>query len=235
MAPGIFLNSEEFATIEEYLDRYVLAGVTTNPAMIAKLGRVNFPQYLTGMRKLLGDKPFLTQVISEDFRVMLEEAELIRKYGGDNTFVKFPCTPEGLYAMKRFTRGGGKAAGTLCFSVIQGVLALLAGASYVATFYQSMNDAGTDGLTVIRQLAAFIRQSGSKGEILSASCRTSGDLGDIYEAGARFVTVNPVFFKELEAPGLNLYRDKFASEWATAHPEGGTLLELGHITEEIAR
>lgn len=226
MNPGIFLNAEDFATIEELLDRYELAGVTTNPAMIAKLGRVNFPRYLADMRKLLGEKSFLTQVISDDPRVMLEEAELVRRCGGDNTFVKFPCTPEGLYAMKAFTRNGGKAAGTLCFSVVQGVLALLAGASYIAPFYQPMNDAGTDGLAVIRQLAAFLRRSGGEGRILSAGCRTSADLGDLYEAGADFATVNPEFFLDLSAPGMNKYQDKFATEWAAAHPEGGTLLTL---------
>lgn len=226
MALGIFLNSEDLATVEEHMDYYVLEGVTTNPAMIARLGNVDFPRYLRDMRKLIGDKVFLTQVISNDSQGMLEEAELIRKYGGANTVVKFPCTREGLRAMRIFTGRGGEAAGTLCFSVLQGVLALLAGARYVATFYQSMNDAGTDGLAVIRQLAAFIKRSGSKGSILSASCRTSIDMGNIYEAGGDAVTVNPVFFEEMAAPGLDKYQEKFVSGWAAAHPAGTTLLDL---------
>lgn len=226
MAPGIFLNSEDFATIEEYLDCYVLEGVTTNVSMIARLGNTDFSQYLRDMRKLLDDKVFLTQVTSEDYKIMLEEAEFIRKHGGEHTVVKFPCTPEGLHAMKIFTANGGEAAGTLCFSVVQGVLALLAGATYVATFYQSMNDVGTDGLAVIRQLSAFIKRSGCKGRILSASCRTSVDLGDIYEAGGDAVTVNPVFFKELAAPGMDKYYNKFTADWAAAHPAGTSLLDL---------
>ena len=226
MPLGVFLNSEDFATIEEYMDYYVLKGVTTNISMIAKLGNVDFPQYLRDMRKLLGDKVFLTQVISKDSNGMLEEAELIHKYGGDNTVIKFPCNQEGLRAMKIFTGRGGEAAGTLCFSVIQGVFALLAGASYVATFYQSMNDAGTDGLAVIRQLAAFIERSGCKGSILSASCRTSIDMGNIYEAGGDAVTVNPGFFKDMLAPGVDKFQSKFTDDWTAAHPSGGTLLDL---------
>ncbi|MEI6421986.1 MAG: transaldolase family protein [Lentisphaerota bacterium] len=223
---GVFLNSEDFATIEELMACYELEGITTNHGMIANLGNVDFPQYLRDMRKLIGDKAFLTQVTSSDPGKMLEEAELIRKYGGDNTFVKFPCSKEGFRAMRIFTGHGGEAVGTLCFSVIQGVFALLAGASYVAPFYSPMNDAGTDGLAVIRQLSVFIKRSGCKGSILSAGCRTSVEMGDIYEAGGDAVTVNPEFFKEELAPGLDKYQNKFASSWTAAHPNGATLLDL---------
>jgi len=226
MALGIFLNSEDLATIEEHMSCYVLEGVTTNPAMIARLGEVDFVRYLRDMRRLIGGKAFLTQVISENPRTMVEEAELVRKFGGENTVVKFPCTPNGLQAMKQFTANGGLAAGTICFSVVQGVLALLAGASYVAPFYQSMNGAGTDGLAVIRQLAAFIRRSGCRGSILAASCRTSADLGDILEAGGDAVTVNPDFFSEVQAPGMEKFQKLFADSWTAAHPAGCTLLDL---------
>ncbi|MDD3155426.1 MAG: transaldolase family protein [Victivallaceae bacterium] len=226
MSLGIFLNSEELSVVEEHLERYALEGVTTNVSMLAKLGNVNFANYLHDMRKILGEKVFLTQVTSTDPAVMLEEAELIRRHAGERTFVKFPCTPEGLYALKIFSGRGGHSAGTLCFSVVQGVLALLAGADYIAPFYQSMNDVGTDGLIVLRQLAGFIRRSGCKGRILSASCRNSADLGTVFEVGCDAATVNPKFFEELNAPGMDRFYGKFLSDWAAAHPDGATLLDL---------
>lgn len=223
----LFLNCEHPATIEEYCDRYVLAGVTTNPYMIAQEGGVNYFQYLRDLRRIIGDRKLNVQVVSPDCSEMIEEAELIRRAGGEPTYVKLPATVEGLRATKILSARGVKVTSTVVFSTAQGVLALLAGAKYVATFYEPMITDGTDGFAVIRQIAAFIERSGCEGRILSAGCRTSEHLGGIIDAGATAVTVDPDFFTDkIDYPGVHTYMNKFKTAWDAAYGKDATILDL---------
>ena len=87
----LYLNEEKADVIKKYMDLYPLDGITTNPKMIGSLGKVNYADSLRTLRQAVGDKKLFTQVTSEDYEGILQEAEYICSIAGKDTYIKVPA------------------------------------------------------------------------------------------------------------------------------------------------
>lgn len=105
----------------------VICGVTTNPSLIAKEGRV-FEEVIAEIASIV-DGPISGEVraTTTDAESMIREGREIAKIH-KNMVVKIPMTVEGLKAVKVLSSEGIKTNVTLIFTANQALLAARAGA-----------------------------------------------------------------------------------------------------------
>lgn len=163
-------------------------GVTTNPTLVAKSGR----SHEQAIREISGivAGPVHVETLSLEADGILREGKVYRTWG-KNVSVKIPICKEGLVAAKRLADEGIPTTVTLVFSVAQAVLAAQAGARYICPFVGRLDDAGANGIDVVRQIAAAYREGKYATQIVVASIRTPEHVVGSALAGAHAVTIPP--------------------------------------------
>ncbi|MBC1226983.1 fructose-6-phosphate aldolase [Listeria booriae] len=191
-----------------------IAGVTTNPSLIAKEGR-DFNQVIQEITSIV-DGPISGEVVSLEAEKMIEEGREIAKIH-PNMVVKIPMTGEGMAAVAVLNKEGIKTNVTLVFSAAQALLAARAGATYVSPFLGRLDDIGSDGLILIRDIAEIFKVHGIKTEIISASVRHPIHVIECARAGADIATVPyKVFEQMLKHPLTDSGIEKFLADWEKA-------------------
>ena len=211
----IFLDTADVATIKEAYSTGLIDGITTNPTLIMKSGKI--PDRVYYELKQLGIKDISMEVVADTAKDMLEEASRLIGLFGDCVTIKVPCTPEGLLACKEMANQNIRVNVTLIFSPSQAILAAKAGATYVSPFVGRVDDNSFGGLCLIKDIAKiYQQQSWFQTEILAASIRNVRDVGRAFEYGASIFTIPPNVFNGmykhiLTDKGLELFDEAWAS------------------------
>ena len=183
-----FIDTAKVEDIKKANDMGVICGVTTNPSLIAKEGRV-FEEVIAEIASIV-DGP-----ISGEVKATTVDAVGLIAVGGEiakihpNMVVKLPMTVEGLKACKALTAEGIKTNVTLIFTANQALLAARAGATYVSPFLGRLDDISTNGVQLIRDIAEMFAVAGIETEIIAASVRHPMHVTDCALAGADIATV----------------------------------------------
>ena len=166
----------------------VICGVTTNPSLIAKEGRV-FEEVIAEIASIV-DGPISGEVkaTTVDAEGMIAEGRAIAAIH-PNMVVKIPMTVEGLKACKALTAEGIKTNVTLIFSANQALLAARAGATYVSPFLGRLDDISQRGVDLIREIADIFAVCDVDTQIIAASVRNPVHVTDCALAGADIATV----------------------------------------------
>lgn len=209
-----FIDTANVEEIKKANRMGFIAGVTTNPSLVAKEGR-DFNEVIQEITSIV-DGPISGEVVSLEADEMIEEGRVIAKIH-PNMVVKIPMTGEGLAAVKVLTEEGIKTNVTLVFSATQALLAARAGATYVSPFLGRLDDIGDDGLVLIRDIAEIFEIHGILTEIISASVRHPIHVIECAKAGADIATVPyKVFEQMLKHPLTDSGIDKFLADWEAA-------------------
>ena len=166
----------------------VICGVTTNPSLIAKEGRV-FEEVIAEIASIV-DGPISGEVkaTTVDAEGMIAEGRAIAAIH-PNMVVKIPMTVEGLKACKVLSSEGIKTNVTLIFSANQALLAARAGATYVSPFLGRLDDISQRGVDLIREIADIFAVTDLDTQIIAASVRNPIHVTDCALAGADIATV----------------------------------------------
>ena len=183
-----FIDTAKVEDIKKANDMGVICGVTTNPSLIAKEGRV-FEEVIAEIASIV-DGPISGEVkaTTTDAEGMIAEGRAIAAIH-PNMVVKIPMTAEGLKACKALTAEGIKTNVTLIFTANQALLAARAGATYVSPFLGRLDDISTSGVDLIRTIAEMFAVAGIETEIIAASVRHPMHVTDCALAGADIATV----------------------------------------------
>ena len=183
-----FIDTANVDYIKEANDMGIICGVTTNPSLIAKEGRV-FEEVIAEIASIV-DGPISGEVkaTTTDAETMVKEGIAISKIH-PNMVVKIPMTAEGLKATKALSAMGIKTNVTLVFSAAQALLAARAGATYVSPFLGRLDDISVRGVDLIREIAEIFEVAGIETEIIAASVRNPIHVTDCALAGADIATV----------------------------------------------
>ena len=151
-----FIDTANVDEIREAAAMGIIAGVTTNPSLIAKEGR-DYGEVLKEIAEIV-DGPISGEVKASTTTAegMIEEGRAIAKLH-KNMVVKIPMTAEGLKAVHTLSREGIKTNVTLIFSASQALLAARAGATYVSPFLGRLDDISTDGIELIEDITDIFR------------------------------------------------------------------------------
>ena len=164
----LFIDTANLDEIRTAASWGVIAGVTTNPTLIAKEGR-DFQGVIHEICQLI-DGPVSAEVISPEAPGMIDEG---RRYAAwdPHVVVKVPMTEEGIKATKALSSEGIRTNVTLCFSANQALLAALAGATYISPFVGRVDDTGGDGMALIAEIREIYDNYVMTTQILTASVR----------------------------------------------------------------
>ena len=207
----LFIDTANVDEIRAAAELGVVCGVTTNPSLIAREGRV-FEEVIEEITTLV-DGPISAEVVALDAEGMVKEAlELVKIH--KNIVIKIPMIPEGLKAVKVLAAKGIKTNVTLIFSAAQALLAARAGASYVSPFVGRLDDISDNGITLVEDIAEIFAIHDIPTEIISASIRGPQDVTDSAKAGAHIATVPyQVIMQMTKHPLTDAGIEKFMADW----------------------
>lgn len=208
----LFIDTANVEEIKEANEWGIICGVTTNPSLIAKEGRV-FEEVVKEITEIV-DGPISAEVISLDAENMVKEALELAKIH-KNIVIKIPMTQEGLKAVKQLSAKGIKTNVTLIFSAAQALLAARAGATFVSPFVGRVNDIGMDGDGLIGEIADIFMLHDIDTEIIAASIRDPKSVVTAAKMGSHIATVPyGVLKKMFHHPLTDAGIEKFMQDWA---------------------
>lgn len=212
---NFFLDTANIAEIKEILPLGVVAGVTTNPSLIAKEKQ----DIRDVIKKIacLTPGPVSAEVISTKLEGMLPEARALAKLG-DNVVIKLPVTIDGLKAVSALAADGIKTNVTLIFSANQALLAARAGATFVSPFVGRLDDISQDGIALVKDIADIFAIHNIATEIIAASIRHPLHVTQAALAGAHIATVPAkVLLSLLNHPLTDAGIKRFLEDWEKAN------------------
>ena len=207
----LFIDTANVEEIKKANDLGVICGVTTNPSLIAKEGRI-FEEVVKEITSIVYG-PISAEVIPLESEKMVEEAlELVKIH--PNIVIKLPMCIEGLKAVKVLASKGIKTNVTLIFSATQALLAARAGATYVSPFVGRLDDIGQEGINLISEVAEIFNIHGIETEIISASIRNPIHVTSSALAGAHIATVPYKVIEQMtKHPLTDAGIAKFLKDW----------------------
>ncbi|MDU7101221.1 MAG: transaldolase family protein [Enterobacter sp.] len=184
----LYLDTANVAEVERLARIFPIAGVTTNPSIIA------------ASRESIWDVlPRLQQAI------------------GPEGTVKIPVTAQGLIAIKALKKEGITTLGTAVYSAAQGLLAALAGAKYVAPYVNRVDAQGGDGIRMVQELQSLLELHAPGSKVLAASFKTPRQALDCLLAGCEAITLPlDVAQHMLGTPAVESAIEKFEQDWKNA-------------------
>ena len=194
----IFLDSANIDEIRRGTAMGVVDGITTNPTLVAREGS----DYTARILEICAivDGPSSVECISTEVEALVAEAKRVAAWHR-NVVVKIPMSEVGLAAIKRVSAEGIRVNTSLIFSANQALLAAKAGAAFVSPFVGRLNDAGHDGMEVIREIVQLFETYELDCEVLAASIRGPRDVTEAALAGSHIATIPPaVLFQMVNHP-----------------------------------
>jgi transaldolase len=210
----IFLDTADIEEIHIAARWGVLDGVTTNPTLFSKVGG-SYDEILTQICEITPG-PVSAEVVAEDLEGMLREGRHFSKLAS-NVVVKVPMSEVGLEAIARLAAEGIKTNCTLIFSSNQGLLAAKAGASLLSPFVGRLDDINQDGMQVVRELVAMVKNYDLEAEVLAASIRHPRHVTEAALAGSHIATVPIKVLRQMvHHPLTDTGIQNFRKDWEAA-------------------
>ncbi len=215
----LMLDTANLKEIEAGLEIYPISGVTTNPSILQAEGGVDFFPHMLKIRKLIGQERSLhVQVVAHDSEHIILEAERILNELGPSTFIKIPVTEEGLKAIKLLAPRNINITATAIYTTLQGMLAMLSGARYLAVYYNRMLNIDIDAAKVIKELSSLLWANSTNCQVLAASFKNISEITTAYANGASCCTVPySLLSTGLSMPSITKAVHDFTANWEKAY------------------
>jgi transaldolase len=209
----IFIDTADVKELRAAAATGLIDGVTTNPSLIAKSGR-KIAEAIAEICSIIPG-PVSAEAVASDRDGLLAEGRHLAAIA-PNVVVKLPLTEAGLAACRELSAEGIATNVTLCFSAVQALLAAKAGATFISPFIGRLDDAGLDGMALIREIRAVYDNYDFSTQILAASIRTPNHVKEAAIAGADCATIPAKVFASLyKHPLTDLGLEAFARDWAS--------------------
>src|SRR5579871_1296294 len=208
----IFVDTGSIGDIEKIAALGILDGVTTNPSLLAK----EPGDYRQNLKKIcdIVKGPVSGEVTATDYAGMIREGHDIANID-QHMVVKVPLTRDGIRACKTLSSEGIRVNVTLCFSPAQALLAAKAGATFISPFVGRLDDVGTDGMALIKDICTIYKNYGFKTEVLVASIRHPMHVVQAALIGAHVSTMPPSTLRQLfNHPLTDKGLKAFLDDWA---------------------
>src|SRR5438094_659603 len=207
----LFVDTGSIKDIETIAALGILDGVTTNPSLLAKESG-DFKQNLKRICDIVKG-PVSGEVVATEFAGMIREGHDIAKID-EHMIVKVPLTRDGIRACKALSGEGFQVNVTLVFSAAQALLAAKAGATFVSPFVGRLDDVGTNGMELIREIVDIYDNYDFTAEVLVASCRHPIHVIEAARMGADIATCPPAVIDQLfNHPLTTIGLEKFLKDW----------------------
>ncbi len=210
----LFADTGNLKELEALAAMGILDGVTTNPSLMAKEG--GDPQTILKQICQLVKGPVSAEVVTTSAADMIAEGRSLATID-EHIVVKVPFTKDGVKACRTLAADGIRVNVTLIFSATQAWLAAKVGASYVSPFVGRLDDIGTTGMNLIREIVDIFEASEYPTEVLVASVRHPIHIIEAGRMGADVVTCPPAVIEQcFKHPLTDIGLEKFLKDWEKA-------------------
>ena len=209
----IFLDTANVDQIKQGVKLGVVSGVTTNPTLVSKEGHKDYKAVVKEICAIVNG-PVSAEVVVNDKEAMLAQAREIATWA-PNVMVKIPSTADGLEVISQLSRENIKVNMTLCFSVNQALLGALAGATFISPFVGRLDDAGHDGMALVKDMVdVFSKYDYLTTKVLAASIRHPLHCVAAAKAGAHIATIPyKVLLQMTKHPLTDIGIERFLADW----------------------
>ncbi|MCL4407427.1 MAG: fructose-6-phosphate aldolase [Thermotogae bacterium] len=208
----IFIDTANLDEIKKAATWGILDGVTTNPTLVSKEGKIDFKTRIGEICAVV-EGPVSAEVVSTDYDGMVKEAKDLSKIA-DNVTVKIPMTEDGIKAVRTLSQTGIKTNVTLVFSANQALLAAKAGATFVSPFIGRLDDIGNNGMNVLSDILSIYSNYGYKTEVIAASIRSPEHVRIAALMGAHIATIPFEIIKQMFRHTLtDVGLERFLNDW----------------------
>jgi transaldolase len=181
-----FVDTANLKDIKAAFDLGIITGVTTNPVLILRENTQDIKNHIMKIRTMC-DGEILTQVVGSTSEEMIRQAKEISSWD-DNITVKLPLNIEGIKAISVLRIDGVRTCATIAFNAAQAMAAAMAGATYVALFYNRSNAIGSDGIHMVKTVTEMYRVNNIKTQVIAASITSPIDVVTTALAGVDVIT-----------------------------------------------
>ena len=210
----LFVDTGNVKQIEELAVLGILDGVTTNPSLLARESE-DYRRILKQICQVV-QGPVSAEVVATDAAGMLREGRDLASID-EHIVIKVPFTTDGVQACKTLASEGQRVNVTLIFSATQAWLAAKVGAAYVSPFVGRLDDIGTTGMNLIREIVEIFDNSEFPTEVLVASVRGPVHVVEAARIGADVVTAPPAVIKQcFKHPLTDIGLERFLKDWEKA-------------------
>lgn len=215
----LLIDSANVAKIEAYLQYLPIEGITSNPSILKKEGKIDVVRHMKLIRERIGNQKSLhIQVIANDFEGIIRDASRILDSVDDQVYIKIPVNQAGMQAIKYLKEQKVNITATAIYSSIQAIMAKEAGADFLAPYVNRMENLNTNPYEVIESVSRNIEMTQSSTQILAASFKNIDQVLKANMSGASHVTVGTdiidSFFQDKNIQGAI---DAFQSDWQEIH------------------
>ncbi|MCP3101211.1 fructose-6-phosphate aldolase [Myxococcus sp. K15C18031901] len=206
-----FIDSADVEEIRKAHAMGCVDGVTTNPSLLAKVGR-GLEETIREICSIV-DGPISAEAVSLDAPGLIEEGRALAKIH-KNVVVKIPMGVEGVKAVKALTAEGIRTNVTLIFSANQALLCAKAGATYVSPFVGRLDDISQDGMDLIAHILEIYGNYDFDTQVLVASVRNPVHVLQSARLGAHVATLPYSVITQLaNHPLTDAGIKKFLADW----------------------
>lgn len=181
----LFLDSAMLTEVVTAHRLGFVAGVTTNPALIAKTGRPGMDVLAEILQAISG--PVFYQVTTEGVEEREAQAHAAAAMAPGRVVIKIPATTENLALTARLAAAGLRCAVTAVSTPAQAYLAAQAGAEFAIPYVNRLTRLLGDGLVVVSGCADVLR--GTPTRLLAASLKSADEVVAALRAGAQDLTI----------------------------------------------
>jgi transaldolase len=207
----LFLDTANLDEIRDAARMGILAGVTTNPTLMSKESGATYRDRVVEICEIING-PVSAECTSRTTAELVTEGRSIATWH-PHVVVKIPVDANGLEATSILSREGIKINMTLVFSPTQALLAALAGATYVSPFVGRLDDAGHDGMDVVRQSVEIFDRYHLPAQVLAASIRNPNHVTAAALAGSHIATLPySVLMQMLKHPLTDVGIERFLAD-----------------------
>ena len=212
----LYLDSADLVGIKNLCPALPLAGVTTNPSILAASG-IGLQELLPALIDSIGPQArFHVQVLSDSVEGIIAEAHKLHELPFD-IIVKIPAHAAGLTAIKQLKKQNIPLLATAIYNVQQGMLAALNGADYLAPYLNRIDNQGFDGIAVVGELQNLIDRYRLPGKLLVASFKSVNQVLQVLKLGVGAVTLPLDIAQQfLTTPSTDAATEKFNDDWQAA-------------------
>lgn len=224
----ILLDTANIPAIKRFIKAVDLAGITTNPTIVRKEGKIDFFPHMREIRQIIGkDAKFHIQAVGHTADEFISDARTIWDKVDSDVYVKIPTTEEGLAAIKTLKGEGKHITATGVYTEFQAYLAMADGADYIAPYYNRMRNMNIDAVAFIKNVANRIAAEHSSSKILAASFHNVEEVNNAIRNGAQAVTMGPdVMASGLGMPAISKAVDDFDADWEAVYGKGSSITKL---------
>ena len=219
----LVLDTANIEQIKKYIEYFNISGVTTNPTILSR-EKSDIKTILCRIKDCIGDRRLHVQVTGTKWQEMVAEANSVIQTLGKDIYIKIPSDLQGFRAMKELVDRGIHVTATVVYSPEQAFMAALAGADYVAIYYNKQYNYNINPAKTTSEIKTMYKANEIKTKIITASFRNTRQVIESFLAGADAATVSANIMELFSInPLVENAVNNFAIDWKTAF--GGKTLD----------